>query len=353
MSTSASSSDAPRDGSNKDGNAAGGPGSGAPPTAAAAGAAGGGVKKTNVCLICGIYTTSSLNIFEPRNGPNIREVIYQKYNFRAERSDTEDKYICFSCNNWLINWYSLQHLSESRNYESTPSSSRQSQSENRNKRPKNNGRSSSSNTAPGSSRDKENLEQENVVSSTVKTPEKENASPKRKPKRPPFGPGRPVLKQSSQQNLISSSTNSSSSSTLVKPFESHLIRMLENQGTTVIKESKLSAKNPFNQTHNPPFSVVGKRSIQNPPSTVDGSANSNSEIILSFNSAISEVVNVLPSLKDLHQNPSTSSCCNEDSQVDHVKIDEHFLRTHRMSRSLSISLIDSATMTTTTIGLEQ
>lgn len=351
MSTSASSSDAPRDGgSNKDGNAAGGPGSGAPPTAAAgAGAAGGGVKKTNVCLICGIYTTSSLNIFEPRNGPNIREVIYQKYNFRAERSDTEDKYICFSCNNWLINWYSLQHLSESRNYESTPSSSRQSQSENRNKRPKNNGRSSSSNTAPGSSRDKENLEQENVVSSTVKTPEKENASPKRKPKRPPFGPGRSVLKQSSQQNLISSSTNSSSS-TLVKPFEFHLIRMLENQGTTVIKESKLSAKNPFN----PPLSVVGKRSVQNPPSTVDGSANSSSEIILSFNSAISEVVNVLPSLKDLHQNPSASSCCNEDSQVDHVKIDEHFLRTHRMSRSLSISLIDSATATTaTTVGLEQ
>lgn len=343
MSTSASSSDAARDGSNKDGNAAGGPGSGAPPTAAA----GGGVKKTNVCLICGIYTTSSLNIFEPRNGPNIREVIYQKYNFRAERSDTEDKYICFSCNNWLINWYSLQHLSESRNYESTPSSSRQSQSENRNKRPKNNGRSSSSNTAPGSSRDKENLEQENVVSSTVKTPEKENPSPKRKPKRP-FGPGRPVLKQSSQQNLISSSTNSSISNTLVKPFESHLIRMLENQGTTVIKESKLSAKNPFNS----PLSVVGKRSIQIPPSTVDGSANSSSEIILSFNSAISEVVNVLPSLKDLHQNPSASSSCNEVSEIDHVKIDEHFLRTHRMSRSLSISLIDSAT-TTAAAGLEQ
>lgn len=335
MSTSASSSDATRDGGNKD-NAPGGPGSGAPPAAPAP--AGGG-KKTNVCLICGIYTTSSLNIFEPRNGPNIREVIYQKYNFRAERSDTEDKYICFSCNNWLINWYSLQHLSESRNYESTPSSSRQSQSENRNKRPKNNGRSSSSNTSPGSSRDKENLEQENVVSSTVKTPEKENASPKRKPKRP-LGSGlsdRAVLKQSSQQNLISSSTNSSR--TLVKPFESHLIRMLENQGTTVIKESKLS-KNPFTPTE-PPAVSVGKRSPQN-PQQLDASAHA-SEIILSFNSAISEVVNVLPSLKDLHQNPPNSSC-NED-----VTIDEHFLRTHRMSRSLSISLIDSAT----TPGLEQ
>lgn len=341
MSTSASSSDATRDGGNKD-NGPGGPGSGAPPAAAAAG--GGGGKKTNVCLICGIYTTSSLNIFEPRNGPNIREVIYQKYNFRAERSDTEDKYICFSCNNWLINWYSLQHLSESRNYESTPSSSRQSQSENRNKRPKNNGRSSSSNTAPGSSRDKENLEQENVVSSSVKTPEKENASPKRKPKRPLGGSGlsgRAVLKQSSQQNLISSSTNSNSSSrTLVKPFESHLIRMLENQGTTVIKESKLS-KNPFNQIDQTPTISVGKRSLQNSQQP-DGTTNA-SEIVLSFNSAISEVVNVLPSLKDLHQNPPNSSCTED------VKIDEHFLRTHRMSRSLSISLIDSAT----TPGLEQ
>lgn len=323
MSASASSSDATagRDGP-------GGPGSGA--AAAAPPAAG---KKTNVCLICGIYTNLSLNIFEPRNGPNIREVIYQKYNFRAERSDTEDKYICFSCNNWLINWYSLQHLSESRNYESTPSSSRQSQSqsENRNKRPKNNGRSSSSSSAPGSSRDKENLEQDNVVSSTVKTPEKENSSPKsKKPKRPPFGTGvsgRPVLKQSSQQNLISSSSTISSSRNLVKPFESHLIRMLENQGTSVIKEPKLST-NPASRTE-APSAGPDKRTLA--PHGLLETANS-SEIILSFNSAISEVVDVLPSLNSLRHAGTTGTA---------EEPDEYFLRTHRMSRSLSISLIDS------------
>lgn len=321
MSTPASSSDATP---GKDG------GPGPAPAAAAPPAAG---KKTNVCLICGIYTNLSLNIFEPRNGPNIREVIYQKYNFRAERSDTEDKYICFSCNNWLINWYSLQHLSESRNYESTPSSSRQSQSsENRNKRPKNNGRSSSS-AAPGSSRDKENLEQDNVVSSTVKSPEKENASPKRKPKRP--SSGRPVLKLSSQHNMISSSTEASNanSTTLVKPFESHLIRMLENQGTSVIKESN-KLTNPFrSQAENSPVLSTGKRSLD---SQLAAESTNSSDIVLSFNSAISEVVNVLPTLNSLRQHQLSPSC-NENDQID-----QHFLRTHRMSRSLSISLIDSA-----------
>uniref|UniRef100_A0A1Q3EYI6 ZAD domain-containing protein n=1 Tax=Culex tarsalis TaxID=7177 RepID=A0A1Q3EYI6_CULTA len=304
----------------------GGPGPAAPTPAAG--------KKTNVCLICGIYTNLSLNIFEPRNGPNIIDVIQLKYNFKAERSDSEDKYICFSCNNWLINWYSLQHLSETRNYESTPSSSRQSQSENRNKRPKNNGRSSSS-AAPGSSRDKENLEQENVVSSTVKSPEKENASPKRKPKRPSGAAGRPVLKLSSQHNMISSSTGSSgpttttiNSTTLVKPFESHLIRMLENQGTSVIKESKLA--NPFRSQIETSVVSTGKRS---PGSQLMDSATNNSDIVLSFNSAISEVVDVLSSLR--HDHLATS---NENEQID-----QDFLRTHRMSRSLSISLIETAT----------
>lgn len=325
MSTSASSSDATRPGK-EDG---GPPGPGAPAAAAAAPAAG---KKTNVCLICGIYTNLSLNIFEPRNGPNIREVIFQKYNFRAERSDTEDKYICFSCNNWLINWYSLQHLSESRNYESTPSSSRQSQSqsqENRNKRPKNNGgRSSSSSAAPGSSRNKENLEQDNVVSSTVKSPEKENASsPKRKPKRA----DRPVLKLSSQQNVISSSTGSSTTQ-LVKPFESHLIRMLENQGTTVIKESKFR-RNQVDETR----VVSSKRA---PVAGSQSRSSNTSDIVLSFNSAISEVVNVLPSLKSLRQDQDSHLTCRDEDEDQ--QIDQHFLRTHRMSRSLSISLIDSA-----------
>ncbi|XP_058833150.1 protein phyllopod [Topomyia yanbarensis] len=273
-------------------------------------------KKTNVCLICGIYTNLSLNIFEPRNGPNIREVIYQKYNFRAERGDNEEKYICYSCNNWLINWYSLQHLSESRTYESTPSSSR-SQSENRQKRSKN--ERSHSNSSPGSSRNKENLEQDDQVSSTVKTPEKENDSPKRKPKRPI----RSILRESNQQqNQCSNSAN------LVKPFESHLIRMLENQGTSVIKENV-----PLIEGPRPNSSYQAKLSTAtgNKPQ-VECSAVSN-EIILSFNSALSEVVPSLQLLRNAEM--------DEAELTSSLEIREQFLKTHRMSRSLSISLIDS------------
>lgn len=272
-------------------------------------------KKTNVCLICGIYTNLSINIFEPRNGPNIREVIYQKYNFKAERSENEEKYICFSCNNWLINWYSLQHLSESRNYESTPSSSR-SQPENRNKRSKN-GRSHPHSPA-GSCRDKENLEQDNQVTSTVKTPEKQHPSPKRKARRTIRG----ILKESSQQDNLTNSSN-----ILVKPFESHLIRMLENQGTSVIKEKSI----PFGDLISSTF-TEGKSSYNVEKKSTAEKSNRN-EIVLSFNSAISEVVDVLPSLRTLCHNK------NQPELISPSQLGENFLRSHRLSTALSISVI--------------
>ncbi|XP_055624729.1 protein phyllopod [Toxorhynchites rutilus septentrionalis] len=283
----------------------------------------GSVKKTNVCLICGIYTNLSLNIFEPRSGPNIREVIYQKYNFRAEREDNEDKYICYSCNNWLINWYSLQHLSETRNCESTPSSSR-SQAENRQKRTKN-GRSHS-NVSSGTCPDKENLEQDDYVSSTVRTPEKKNSSQKRKPKRSI----RNVLKESCDQNMISSCNNCN----LVKPFDYRLIRMLENQGTSVVKENmphtEASKPNRDNPAKRPFF--VGKEQKEK-------TSNSN-EIVLCFNSAISEVVTAIPSLKSTHYVDQ-----DQHHEQEHMsELEENFLKTHRLSRSLSISLIDAATI---------
>lgn len=291
MSSSASSSDAT---SGKDGGgSAGGP-------------TGGSIKKTNVCLICGIYTNLSLNIFEPRNGPNIREVIYQKYNFRAERGDNEDKYICYSCNNWLINWYSLQHLSESRNYESTPSSSRSQSQESRNKRPKNNGRSTSSEC----SGNKENVEQDDHVSSTVKTPEKENFSPRRKPKRLV----RNILGENNQQNMVPTGDSSIN----IKPFECQLIRMLKNQGTTVIKENMpLSASGPrssglYNQSKPKKF-----------PQALEADTSNSNEIVLSFNSAISEVVNY------------------SDLTKTGLDAGEDLLYTHRLSRSLSITLINT------------
>jgi hypothetical protein len=53
---------------------------------------------------------------------------------QAERDENEEKYICYSCNNWLINWHSLQNKSDSQNCESIPSSSK---SENRYKRSRN------------------------------------------------------------------------------------------------------------------------------------------------------------------------------------------------------------------------
>ncbi|XP_017482711.1 PREDICTED: protein phyllopod [Rhagoletis zephyria] len=57
------------------------------------------------CLICGCHTNQTINIYEPRNGPNIVELIQAKFKFQPLN---EDKYLCFSCNNWLINWHSLQ-----------------------------------------------------------------------------------------------------------------------------------------------------------------------------------------------------------------------------------------------------
>uniref|UniRef100_A0A1A9W9U4 ZAD domain-containing protein n=1 Tax=Glossina brevipalpis TaxID=37001 RepID=A0A1A9W9U4_9MUSC len=59
------------------------------------------------CLICGCHTNQTINIYEPRNGPNIVDLIQAKFKFQPLN---EDKYLCFSCNNWLINWHSLQAL---------------------------------------------------------------------------------------------------------------------------------------------------------------------------------------------------------------------------------------------------
>ncbi|XP_053683109.1 uncharacterized protein LOC128733504 [Sabethes cyaneus] len=259
------------------------------------------VKKTNVCLICGIYTNLSLNIFEPRSGPNIREVIYQKYNFRAERGDNVDKYICYSCNNWLINWYSLQHLSETRNYESTPSSSR-SQSQNDSKRSKN--QRSQPHSTSKSSRNKENLEQCNLVSSTVVD------SPKRKCKRSP----RNILKESLLQQK-SSPTDL---------FESYLIQMLEKQGTSVIKENV-----PTSETlKSTSFSSTLLHNIKEARKHEETSSGS-SDIILSFNSALSELTNMMPSFDRFRYTKE-----DEDKLYDPNELQK------RLTCSLSISLVD-------------
>lgn len=69
----------------------------------AAGSASEYLKRT--CLICGCQTNQTINIYEPRSGPNIVQLIQAKFKFQPLN---EDKFLCFSCNNWLINWHSLQ-----------------------------------------------------------------------------------------------------------------------------------------------------------------------------------------------------------------------------------------------------
>ncbi|EDV98230.1 protein phyllopod [Drosophila grimshawi] len=77
----------------------------APSAAASAASASEYLKRT--CLICGCQTNQTINIYEPRSGPNIVQLIQAKFKFQPLN---EDKFLCFSCNNWLINWHSLQAL---------------------------------------------------------------------------------------------------------------------------------------------------------------------------------------------------------------------------------------------------
>lgn len=58
-----------------------------------------------VCFICGSHTTLVVNIHEPRSGPNMIEVISEKFQMRPLN---DDKFLCYNCNNWLVNWYTTQ-----------------------------------------------------------------------------------------------------------------------------------------------------------------------------------------------------------------------------------------------------
>ncbi|XP_053668117.1 uncharacterized protein LOC128718519 [Anopheles marshallii] len=318
-------------------------------------------RKTNVCLICGIYTNLSLNIFEPRNGPNIVDVIYEKYKFRAERGDNADKHICFSCNNWLINWYSLQNTSSgsSRTYEPAPSTSRSSSaadSSNNSRhgrhhahkpRTKSHYRNFS---ATGASNDKENRQQipapipdqhGQISSTTNTTPEEDhtrsphasvhpyskkinNAAASSRSRsfvlkerngqrgEPPTGGGKQHYPLQDSDNVVSSSTEHylDPYTLLVKPFENRLIEMLEGQGTSVTKETVTptsarvwTPRTTSNSANGNSVTVVARRSIDVngnvsppvPPNDTD--EDDTKEIVISFDTALSEVIDVVPSLK--------------------------------------------------------
>lgn len=62
-------------------------------------------KEKKVCFVCGSRTIFIVNIRERRCGPNMIDVISEKFKMRPL---SDDKFLCYSCNNWLINWYSMQ-----------------------------------------------------------------------------------------------------------------------------------------------------------------------------------------------------------------------------------------------------
>lgn len=67
-----------------------------------------------VCFICGSHTTLIINIHEPRCGPNMIDVISEKFKMRPLN---DDKFLCYSCNNWLINWYTVQKKNDDSGHE--------------------------------------------------------------------------------------------------------------------------------------------------------------------------------------------------------------------------------------------
>lgn len=64
--------------------------------------------EAKVCFICGTHTTLIINIHEPRCGPNMINVISEKFKMRPLN---DDKFLCYTCNNWLVNWYTMQKKS--------------------------------------------------------------------------------------------------------------------------------------------------------------------------------------------------------------------------------------------------
>lgn len=73
-------------------------------------------REKNVCFICGSYTRLTINIHEPRCGPNMIDVISEKFKMRPLH---DDKFLCYNCNNWLINWYTMQKRSDDSSHEDT------------------------------------------------------------------------------------------------------------------------------------------------------------------------------------------------------------------------------------------
>lgn len=77
-------------------------------------------QEQKVCFICGNHTTLIINIHEPRCGPNMIDVISEKFKMRPLH---DDKYLCYNCNNWLINWYTVQKKNNDSSHEDSQTTS--------------------------------------------------------------------------------------------------------------------------------------------------------------------------------------------------------------------------------------
>lgn len=66
-------------------------------------------KKAKVCLCCGSYTIFAVSIREPTHGLNMMDVIMEKFN---RQPCDDDRYLCYSCNNWLIDWFTRRKQSD-------------------------------------------------------------------------------------------------------------------------------------------------------------------------------------------------------------------------------------------------
>uniref|UniRef100_A0A182SRD9 Uncharacterized protein n=1 Tax=Anopheles maculatus TaxID=74869 RepID=A0A182SRD9_9DIPT len=299
---------------------------------------------------------------------------------KAERGDNADKHICFSCNNWLINWYSLQNTSSgsSRSYEPAPSTSRSSaaaDSSNNSRhgrhhghKPRTKGHHRTIIASPDSSNDKENRyqnqrqttnppDQHGQISSTTTFPiegeapnrtssprTRRNINPYSKNVLTAFKSSRRssyALKEQNGQrgswmghvgkdlqlapkridseSVVSSSTERQQTfdpyTILVKPFESRLIQMLEGQGTSVTKESVPRTWNPrmHDVLNGNDVTMVQRRNGNRDANGNDSNGGQQhdgkqepkedgddcKEIVISFDTALSEVIDVVPSLQAL------------------------------------------------------
>lgn len=57
-----------------------------------------------ICFICGLQTEKVINIYRSRSGPNILDILKDKFN-KSILSD--EKHVCLACKNWLTIWLSL------------------------------------------------------------------------------------------------------------------------------------------------------------------------------------------------------------------------------------------------------